>query len=353
MCPGTLSNRSETMTVTIRQIAQKAGVSRGTVDRVLNGRQGVKPDVRDRIIAIAEQLNYVPNVAGKALAYSKKPALFGIVMPPKDIRFFDEIRSGIHAAAEELKDLGIRLDYHYVDNKRPEEGAAAIQKLVQAGANGIMFSVMDDDLIRESINEAVDQGVPVVTFNSDVENSKRICFVGQDLYKSGKVAAGLMMKVLRPHAKVLVLTGNLKFHAHRSRVQGFKEALAASTNRLEVVQVLEGYDRYPDTFSQLDQALKDQPDLEGIYMATGPIEACMDVIKHYRKEGRIKIICNDLLPEVEQGLREHIIDFTIVQNPQQQGYRSLRILYDLIFAGKQPELEYNYTQTHIYIPESL
>jgi LacI family transcriptional regulator len=81
--------------------------------------------------------------------------------------------------------------------------------------------------------------------------------------------------------------------------------------------------------------------------------ACMDVIKHHGKEGKIHIICNDLLPEVERGLREHIIDFTIVQNPQQQGYRSLRILYDLIFTGKRPELEFYYTGTHIYIAESL
>lgn len=341
------------MTVTIRQIAQKAGVSRGTVDRVLNGRLGVKPEVRDRIIAIAEELNYVPHVAAKALAYSKNPVLIGIVMPPKDIRFFDEIRSGIHSAAEELKDLGVRLDYHYVDNKSPEEGAAAIQKLVEAGANGIMFSVMDDELIRESINQAADQGVPVVTFNSDVENSKRVCFVGQDLYKSGKVAAGLMSRVLRENAKVLILTGNLKFHAHRARVQGFKQNLVEYTKGLEVVKVIEGYDRYSDTYSQLDQALKEHPHIEGIYMATGPIEACLEVIKHHGKEGRIRVICNDLLPEIEQGLKENIIDFTIVQNPQQQGYRSLRILYDLIFTGKRPDMDHYYTETHIYIPESL
>jgi LacI family transcriptional regulator len=208
-------------------------------------------------------LNYVPHVAGKALAYSKKPVLFGIVMPPKDIRFFDEIRSGIHDAADELKDLGIRLDFHYVDNKRPEEGAEAIRKLVESGANGIMFSVMDDDLIRASINDAADQGVPVVTFNSDVENSRRICFVGQDLYKSGKVAAGLMVKVLNSQAKVLVMTGNLMFHAHRARVQGFKDTLAERGNSLEIVSVLESYDRYSDAYSQLDQAMKENPDLDG------------------------------------------------------------------------------------------
>ncbi|SFI50526.1 LacI family transcriptional regulator [Paenibacillus sp. UNC496MF] len=341
------------MTVTIREIARRAGVSRGTVDRVLNGRPGVKPNVRDRILEIANELQYVPNLAAKALAYQKKPIVFGIVMPPKDIQFFEFIRSGIGAAAEELKDLGVRLDYRYVDNERPDEGAAAIRELVEAGASGILFSVMDDELIRASIDFAAERGVPVVTFNSDVEGSKRLCFVGQDLRKSGLVAAGLMNRVLREEAKVVIVTGSLKFHAHRSRVEGFRQGLAEGGGRLEAVAVIEGFDRYADTFERLDRVLARHPDLAGIYMATGDVAACVDAIKRHGREGRIRVVCNDLLPAAEQGLRERIIDFTIVQNPERQGYLSLRILFDRVFAGKQPEAEHHFTETHIYIPESL
>ncbi|MFC5703980.1 LacI family DNA-binding transcriptional regulator [Cohnella faecalis] len=341
------------MNVTIRQIAEKAGVSRGTVDRVLNGRQRVKPEVRERIEAIAQELNYVPNAAGKALAYNKKPALFGIVMPPKEIPFFDEIRAGIDIAADELKNLGIRLEYRYVDNKNSEEGAAAIKELVEAGANGIMFSVMDDERIRGCINEAAERGVPVITFNSDVEQSKRVCFVGQDLYKSGKVAAGLMERILPSRSKVLILSGNLNFQAHRARVKGFHEACEVNENKIEVVQIIEGFDRYDETRYKLDQALREHDDIAGIYLATGPIKAALDVLQEHGKAGKIKVVSNDLIPETEEGLRNRFIDFTIVQDPKQQGYRSLRILYDLIFIGKRPEQEYYYTDTHIYIPESL
>jgi LacI family transcriptional regulator len=352
MCPST---KSEViiMNTTIRQIAEQAGVSRGTVDRVLNDRPGVKPLVRDKIKKIAAQLNYAPNVAAKALAYSKKPALFGIIMPPEDISFFEEIREGIQAAAEELKDLGIRLQYLYVNNKEPEEGVAAIQELVAAGVAGIMFSVMDDALIRENINKAVDQGVPVITFNSDVENTRRICFVGQDLYKSGRMAAGLMSRVVTTHPKILIVIGSMRFQAHRTRVNGFKDWLTDSDANLEVMQVIEGYDRYDDTLMQINHALSLNPDIGGIYMATGHVGACMDAIKQNAGEHKIHVVCNDLMPEVEQGLREGIIDFTIVQSPYQQGYRTLRTLYEYIFKGKSPESEYIFSDTHIKILESL
>lgn len=339
------------MTVTIRHIAEKAGVSRGTVDRVLNGRPGVKPQIRERILSIADELNYVPNIAAKALAFNKKPVKFGVVMPPKDIAFFGEIRNGITAAAEELKDFGIAVDYRYVDNRRPEEGAAAIGQLIDEGVSGIMFSMMDDELIRESINQAAAQGIPVVTFNSDVEGSKRVCFVGQDLYRSGQIAAGLMRRMLKGKAKVLVVASNMSFHAHRSRVNGFRDALVGT--EIDIVQVIESYDRYEATYSQVSEALSKFEDLDGIYMATGDVAGCLDAVQHAGKVGNLRMVCNDLLPEVEQWMRQGMIDFTIMQNPVRQGYTSLRVLYDLIFSGKRPDSEFMYTETSIIIPECL
>ncbi|KRE93323.1 hypothetical protein ASG89_07445 [Paenibacillus sp. Soil766] len=339
------------MSVTIREIALQAGVSRGTVDRVLNGRSGVKPEIRQRILTIAEELQYVPNVAAKALAYNRKPIQIGIVMPPKEISFFDDIRKGIHAAEDELKGLGIRLEYVYINNQLPDDGARAIQTLIASGASGILFSSIDDEVNRASINKAVEQGIPVVTFNSDVENSRRSCFVGQDLGKSGEIAAGLMSRIFKGKAKVLVVVSNLKFHAQRMRYQHFKAHLAHS--EIEVVDVIEGYDRYEDTFRKMESALKTYPDLDGLYLSIGHAGACMDAVKMAGKGGQLRIVCNDLIPEVEQGLREGLIDFTIMQNPMQQGYRSLRILYDLIFTGKKPDHEIQYTDTSILIAESL
>lgn len=340
------------MSVTIREIALQAGVSRGTVDRVLNGRSGVKPEIRARVLAIADELQYVPNVAAKALAYNRKPIQIGIVMPPKEISFFDEIRKGIHAAEDELKGLGICLEYVYINNQQPDEGAKAIQTLIANGASGILFSAIDDEAIRASLDKAVEQGIPVVTFNSDIENSKRSCFVGQDLGKSGEIAAGLLSRILKGKAKVLVVAGNMKFHAHRKRVQHFIENLVVHSE-IEVVDVIEGYERYEDTFRKLNEVLKLYPDLDGVYMASGHVGACLDAVKLAGKGGQLRIVCNDLIQEVEQGLREGLIDFTIMQNPVQQGYRSLRILYDLIFTGKKPESEYQYTETSILIAESL
>lgn len=341
------------MKVTVRKIAELAGVSRGTVDRVLNGRPGVKPEIRENVLRIAAELNYVPNMAAKALAYHKKPAVFGIVMPPEEITFFEEIRRGIHAAEEELKDLGCRLEFRFVSNREPSEAVSAINELVESGVSGILFSVMDAPRIRETIDAAVDRGVPVLTFNSDVPQSRRLCFVGQDLYNSGRIAAGLFDRIAGAGFKTVVVTGNKSFQAHKARVDGFVDRAREQGAKLEVVQVLETYDKYKETYEQLWDILTRQPEIRGIYMATGHIGACVDVVKKLGVERKVHIICNDLLPIIEENMRAGIIDFSIVQDPFIQGYRSLKILYDYIFSGRKPDSEFIYTETGIKILESL
>jgi LacI family transcriptional regulator len=341
------------MSITIKKIAEMAGVSRGTVDRVLNGRPGVKPSIRENVLQIAEKMNYVPHLAAKALALSKNPVSFGIVMPPLEIIFFNEIRNGIHEAEKELKDLGIRLEFRYVSNLEPSEAVAAVDELTALGVSGIMFSAMDDETIRNCINDIVNKGIPVITFNSDVCNCSRLCYVGQDLYQSGRVAAGLMSRVVEKGAKIIIVTGNIKFQAHKARVDGFSDRIRELNSPLDIIEILQGFDQYTDTYDKLMTALTKNSNIQGIYMATGDIGACCDVLEQCKLESKIHVICNDILPAVIKGMQEGIIDFTIVQNPFIQGYKSLKLLYDYVFSGKLPDSEYVFTETGIVLLENL
>ncbi|NJD01476.1 MAG: substrate-binding domain-containing protein [Ruminiclostridium sp.] len=341
------------MRVTIRKIAELAGVSRGTVDRVLNNRPGVKPEVKDKILQISSELNYVPHMAAKTLAYSKKPLTFGIVMPPKEIDFFGEIRDGFQAAAEELKDFGIKLEYRYVSNREPHEAVTAIEELTRSGISGLMFSGMDDPGVRETINRASDYGIPVVTFNSDVFDCKRLCFVGQNLYKSGRIAAGLMARVTGRDAGIVIVTGNMKFQAHKARVEGFTDRIHEYGKALQITDILECYDNYAVTYDKLLASLNKKRGIRGIYMATGHTGACIDVVKNHMPSREIHIICNDLLPDVIQGLKEGSIDFTIVQNPFMQGYKPVKLLFEYFFYRRKPETEHIYTENSIVLPENL
>lgn len=339
--------------VTIRRIAELSGVSRGTVDRVLNDRPGVKPEIREKILKIVQEYNYVPHLAAKALAFSKKPVMFGIIMPPQEITFFDEIRNGILAAENELKDFGVRVEYRYIDTYDPNDAARAIEELIGLGASGIMFSFAVNEAVREGINTAAERGIPVITFNSDVENCNRLCFVGQDLYHSGVVAAGLMSRITGKGSRVVVVTGDPQFQAHKARVDGFLDKNEELGSPFEAIDVIQCHDRYVETYDKLMDVFTTKGPVHGVYMATGHIGACCEALKKCGLAGKTHVICNDTVPDMVNGMKEGIIDFSILQNPFMQGYKPIKLLYDYIFSGKMPESEHIYTDTSIVILESL
>lgn len=340
------------MKITIRKIAEMAGVSRGTVDRAINGRPGVKPEIRENILRIINEQDYIPNIAAKALAYNKNPIIIGVVMPSRELAFFDEIQKGIGAAVRETHNMGIKVEMRYVENQ-PAGALLVMDELLELGVSGIMISAMDHPEIRAKINEAADRKIPVITFNSDVTNCRRLCFVGQDLYKSGAVAAGLMARVASKGSAIIALTGNMAFQAHRDRVNGFADALNKTHGNYIVAEVIQGFDRYNETYDGVKKAIDRYDNINGIYMATGHINACLDAVTEKGLAGKIHIICNDTLPEVIENMKKGIIDFTIVQDPFSQGYKPLRMLREYIFSGKKPEQEYILTEIGIKIPENL
>ncbi len=176
------------MATTIKDIAALAGVSRGTVDRVLNNRGSVNPATAEKINEIAKALDYKPNKAGLALAAQKKKLKLGVVLFSTDNPFFADVLKGIYEKADDLagyncavlvKQIPINVDAQL----------SAIDELLAQEVNGIAIAPQNDERIRTRINELSKQGIPVVTFNTDIENSTRIAYVGSNYTKSGRTAA--------------------------------------------------------------------------------------------------------------------------------------------------------------------
>ena len=77
---------------------------------------------------------------------------------------------------------------------------------------------LNDISIEARIGELAEQGIPCITFNSDLPNSRRLCFVGQNYAQSGRIAAELLSKCVPKNARVLAMAGNLEYDGHRTRL---------------------------------------------------------------------------------------------------------------------------------------
>ena len=341
------------MKITVNRIAELAGVSRGTVDRVLHNRPGVREEVRQKVHEIVEVLNYTPNLAGKALVSQNKNIFFGIILTPDFHPFIDEVRRGVQAQAEEIKEFGVAVDVQVIKSLDGQEQLAILDDLEKRGVSGIALLPILEDYIADRLNEMSERGIPIVTFNSDLKDTKRLCFVGQDNVKAGETAFALFSQILPKNSKIALLTCSYELACHVHRVQGFKKGLLESGSGIELVGIAEIQDEDEKAFEQTIKFCKEFPDLGGIYLTGGGAKGLGNALKICKKAKKVKIISHDLVPPVVELLNEGIITFTIGQDPYMQGALPIKILFNYIFKKQYPEQEKFYTNIDIRIKESI
>lgn len=335
------------MKVTIREIAEIANVSRGTVDKVLNNRPGVSDAVRERVKKVADALNYQPNIIGKALARQHDPKKIGIIVAPDYNPFVKDIKLGIDTARSEISDYGFQVDVRVLNTLEAQEQLNILDNFVENGIDAIAMFSIDSEEIRKKVNKIVATGKPVVTYNTDIHDSNRLCYVGQDHFNGGVVAADLMTKVLGSNADVLIITSLVELECHRERIAGFKAGLKQFDSRINVVEIMENEDKSQMAFAFTLKKLEQCPNMQGVYITGGGVSGVGEALKMLGKEKEIRVICHDLVESTASLVREGVVDFTIGQDPFFQGYQPVKILFDYLIAGRTPCEEFVRTRIDI------
>lgn len=341
------------MRPTINMIAKIAGVSRGTVDRVINDRPYVNQEKKELVLKVMRDLRYTPNMAARALVKSRITQTIGVLYPGWSGYFEKELVSGFDAAWDAFKDFGVRLVRYRCESLQAEDFVAGIEDLLQQGAKGLALFAIDSIPVREKVDAVVASGLPVVTFNSDIADSGRLCFVGQDRILGGKIAAGLVSRARMPDTGVLIAVGNTEFNSHRDRMDGFLDhwrTLGRDAGKCEVVETRNDYNT---TFGRIRAALTERPEMCGVYMANESTLACVEALKSLGLHGRLPVVAHDLSDSNRKLLADGGIDFVIDQDIFVQGYRPVELLAGILLHDKYPDEAFDYTKSIIYTAENL
>ena len=285
------------MAVTVQQIADATGVSRGTVDRALNNRGRVDPEVAERIRRTAEEMGYVKKP--RKTNGKRRSCRIGIVTQLDGASFMREINRGIREAAEELRDRDVEVLVRESLSVDEKEQVDAIEELRKEGIDGLAVMPVDAESVREKINDLIDDGIPVVTFNSDIVGTRRRCFVGMDNVKSGRTAAGLMKMLTGGSGKILVITGYFTNHVNISRLAGFVEEIKASCPGIEIVGVQGSFDDAAEVEKIVVNTMRTIPDLDGILQVSGGQEGIRAAFEALGVENRPNVIIYDQTPKNE------------------------------------------------------
>lgn len=337
--------------VTIKQIADLCGISRGTVDRVINDRGNVKPETKELILSVAKELGYKPNPAGKALSARKKNPVVGIVLSSEGNPFFDDVIKGLKIASEKYEIYGLRVIWKNMRGYDVESQLQLIEEL-ESKINALIINPVNDPKIIQAIDRLVDKGIFVVTLNNDVDKSKRHCYVGSDYLNGGETAGALLQMIMPGRADIGIVMGSSKVLGHEKRLKGFKDNIKSNDN-FQIIDIIENED---DDFSSYDKTksmLEQYPNINVLFIVAAGVYGACRAVMSLEKQAEMSIIAFDTVPTTIEMMKKKVIKAVIYQHPYRQGQRAMQIAFEYLVNGINPDKPEHIMKNEIKILENL
>lgn len=312
--------------ITIQNVANRAGVSIGTVDRVIHRRGKVAPETEARILRAIKELGYTPNVFARNLKLGKTYR-FGILIPERDNDggYWNLPAQGIQKAAKELACQQVRIAPFYFDKYHDNHHKKLQAQIRDSELDGILIAPILTESITALIQSLPEQ-LPYVFIDSDLPEMHPIAVINQDSYQSGRVAADLMHRFIHDQGPVAVV--KIKpddYHIH-ARVQGFTEFMQSVQRDTAVYEADVGCD--PESVHERIASLhSDHPDLRGVFVTNALTFLAAESVSKIFIGTRPVLAGYDLIPANAKWLTKGRIDFLITQRPEMQGYQGVYALF--------------------------
>lgn len=341
------------MAVTIRQIAEMAGVSTGTVDRALNNRGRVNHQVADRVKQIAKELDYHPNAIAKSLSIRRQNLRIAVISNVTGNQFVDIVFSGVRQAAEELRASGFSVDIMPCKDFDVSDQCRLIDNAIEKGYSGIVLIPLNDAAIRDRVNALNEKKFPVILLTSIIEGAEFLAYVGCNYKYSGQIACGILNQITHGDVCTGLMISNLHNWSNQQRLLHIQDYMKHKYPRIHIDHVLEMPNDDIYSYIKAKEFLHQHEDLQALIYCSGAVSGGLQaVIEHY-EINPLTILCFDYTPAIRQALLDYKIPFTIAQNPKEQGYRALKLMSECFIDHKPMKNEYYYINTEIMVRESI
>lgn len=328
--------------MTQEELANKIGVSRATLDRVINNREGVGAKKRKEVLEAIKELGYKPNITGKMLSMQNRTSI-GIIIgadkTPEDGRVFEIIYQSMLQCSEGLETSGVRFVYRRMMSGEVEEQIRIIEEMEKEGIKGIALAFRKrTKKLYDTIAEYQKKGIQFVPyFNTLVEpgtDLKFQCYLETDQVREGRIAAGLLAKFIGGKGKVALIGGLEENYAHQLRVDSAYSLLNERYPEIEVLPVYRNC--YPETEAErlCREILDKNPDLRGMIVSCGFFGTITSYIEKIGKKDQISVILFDITKKAKKDLENGRCEAIIGIDLKRLGYNTIKVIYELVFRNE-------------------
>ncbi|MBQ4279309.1 MAG: LacI family DNA-binding transcriptional regulator [Rikenellaceae bacterium] len=341
--------------ITIKDVARMAGVSKGTVDRVLHNRGEVSQASKERVLEVIRKIDYKPNIYASMLA-SKKSYRFVCLIPGfRPGEYWEMVHKDIQKAIERTRNFSYEIEVVFYNQFELESFRDACRKVLETPPDAVLLAPIFRDSTVAFTAELGRLQIPFVYIDSKIDHTNYLAYFGMPLYESGYLAASLLLK----HQQVTELAnfrlergGGPQDNPTLARREGFLTYVKENNPDLQIYNAfLKPYDPVQN-LRTLDTFFDEHPDVKHIVMFNSRVHLISEYLESHGLHDKV-VLGYDLLGRNIEGLKKGVVDYIIAQRTETQVYRGIMAMIEYFAFKKSPVSHDNFMSLDIITKDNL
>lgn len=328
--------------ITIIDVARLAGVSKGTVDRVVHNRGEVSRKSEEKVRRAIAELGYEPNLYASLLA-SKQQRVIACLMPKfSKGEYWEKIHIGFLAGGEDVSSLGVHTAVFFYDQYDVDSFRSVAAEMLESAPSGVVLPPLFHDETLALVKELDARRIPYVYVDTRLEEDGYLSYFGMPLFKSGALCASLLTERLKPEEVDRAAIVRIRRDKDQrsdptaTRRAGFKDFMNSHFPECKISSVMIDPSDPESVTATMDEFFSSNPGLKLIVMFNSRVHLIGDSLAAHPEEGR-RVIGFDDLPRNIELLRNGHVNILISQHTEEQSRAAVKVLADNILIHKKPE----------------
>lgn len=339
---------------TINDLADAAGVSTATVDRVLNRRSKVRESTSQRVLIAAEDIGYhASGLIKKRIRESKPFKRLTILLQRSNDEFYEGLGIEIRKAFAQVNQFQFETQIVFMDEVTPEYITEQIIK-ESKHSDGIALVALDDHILNRHIEQLVDENIPVFTILSPLSTNTCTGHIGVDNRKAGRTAAWAISRLAKTAGKIGILLGSHRYLNQDIAEISFISYFREIKHNFDLLSPLTNLDDETLAYQATKTLLNNhQNDLTAIYSAGGGVKGIIKALNESGKSKQIILICNELTSYTRLALSDGTIDMIIATPVQKLAYKLSELFAESFSSKKCRPLAPVQLSVELHVAENL
>ncbi|EAQ99731.1 LacI family DNA-binding transcriptional regulator [Maribacter sp. HTCC2170] len=317
---------------TIKDVAELAGVSKGTVDRVLHKRGKVSKKAYEKVDRALKELDFIPNPIARNLKNNKIYKI-AVLLPDSNLDpYWKPARKGIKSAAQEFKPFGVLVEEFLYNPYDKESFIHRSNEAMNVDPDVVLMAPLFQEESIKVYELCKERKVLLALFNNYIDSIQGEFFIGQDLEQCGRIGANLIDKMVKKDYEIAIIHINMEPHM-QLKENGFRnyfKELGYQENKLTIKRF--NTSNLANFENEVFSFIKTNPNIKAFFVTNSKVHLLVAELQKFKF--KCTVVGFDLLDENIKYLENGEIDFLIHQKPKRQAYLGVGYLAEYFLFGK-------------------